>query len=117
MTELQSLVYFVFSWFGIGERDAFAAAAGGPRLRGRLEADPEGMAACGQSLEGFAQMQCSWCSELCCVRGKAALRRQLSSGRDRSDVIAATENIFTLGVQCIDARQAHARSHVYACDG
>ena len=41
------------------ERDAFAAAAGGPRLRGRPEADPEGMAACGQSLEGFAQMQCS----------------------------------------------------------
>ena len=40
------------------ERDAFAAAAGGPRLRGRPEADPEGMAACGQSLEGFAQMQC-----------------------------------------------------------
>ena len=31
----------------------------GPRLRGRREADPEGMAACGQSLEGFAQMQCS----------------------------------------------------------
>ena len=43
------------------ERDAFAAAAGGPRLRGRPEADPEGMAACGQSLEGFAQMQCSVC--------------------------------------------------------
>jgi hypothetical protein len=40
------------------QRDAFAAAAGGPRLRGRPEADPEGMAACGQSLEGFAQMQC-----------------------------------------------------------
>jgi hypothetical protein len=28
-------------------------------LRGRPEADPEGMAACGQSLEGFGQMQCS----------------------------------------------------------
>ena len=41
------------------QREAFAAAGGGPRLRGRLEADPEGMAACGQSLEGFAQMQCS----------------------------------------------------------
>jgi len=40
------------------QRDAFAAAVGGPRLRGRPEADPEGMAACGQSLEGFAQMQC-----------------------------------------------------------
>ena len=40
------------------EREAFAAAGGGPRLRGRPEADPEGMAACGQSLEGFAQMQC-----------------------------------------------------------
>lgn len=30
----------------------------GPRLRGRLEAAPEGMAACGRSLEGSAQMQC-----------------------------------------------------------
>jgi hypothetical protein len=46
---------------GLVQRDAFAAAAGGPRLRGRPEADPEGMAACGQSLEGFAQMQCSVC--------------------------------------------------------
>ena len=43
----------------IGEREAFAAAEGDPRLRGRREADPEGMAACGRSLEGFTQMQCS----------------------------------------------------------
>ncbi len=53
------------------ERDAFAAAAGGPRLRGRPEADPEGMAACGQSLEGFAQMQC--CVGCSCSRHPCAL--------------------------------------------
>ena len=47
------------SYSGFGQREAFAAAGRGPRLRGRLEAAPEGMAACGQSLEGFAQMQCS----------------------------------------------------------
>ena len=28
----------------------------GPRLRGRREADPEGMAACGKSLEGFGRV-------------------------------------------------------------
>ena len=49
---------YVFDFLLNIQREAFAAAGGGPRSRGRPEADPEGMAACGQSLEGFAQMQC-----------------------------------------------------------
>ncbi len=55
---LEPRLFAVFCICLLAQRDAFAAAAGGPRLRGRPEADPEGMAACGQSLEGFAQMQC-----------------------------------------------------------
>ena len=57
----------------------------GPRLRGRREADPEGMAACGQSLEGFAQMQCSQASgERCCANREVLMRYHMPPTQKRS---------------------------------
>ena len=54
-SNLALLMYFSSS---SGPTGRICGSRRGPRLRGRREADPEGMAACGQSLEGFAQMQC-----------------------------------------------------------